>query len=157
MIDYFLGGEGKLQPANATGALIVVEPERGYLMQLRDQKSGIFYPGHWGVFGGAIDQGETPEQSLSRELTEELGLKATRVTYFTEFTFDFGFNGLGHFTRRYFEVPVERNVINSLVLGEGSAFKVFSAHELLTGRRIVPFDAFAIWLHVGRDQIAAQR
>ena len=68
MTDYFPGGEGRLKPADAAVALIVVGHERRYLMQLRDQKSGIFYPGHWGLFGGATDPGESPEQTLEREL-----------------------------------------------------------------------------------------
>ena len=157
MKDFFLGGEGKLEPANAAGALIVVGTQRHYLMQLRDQKAGIFYPGHWGVFGGAIEPGEPPEETLTRELHEELGLTVTTISYFTEFSFDFGFNGLGHFTRRYFEVPIEPAEIDKIVLREGSAFRLFSARELLNAQRIVPFDAFAIWLHAGRNQIVYRR
>lgn len=157
MNDFFLGGEGKLSPANAAGALIVVGTERHYLMQLRDQKTGIFYPGHWGVFGGAIDPGETPEQTLTRELHEEIGLTVSTIRYFTEFSFDFGFNGLGRFTRRYFEVPIEPSQIDKIVLREGSAFRLFPARTLLNARRIVPFDAFAIWLHAGRNQIVDHR
>ena len=48
-MDFFLGGEGSLRPANAVVAIIVVD-ETSYLMQLRDQKPNIFYPGHWGLF-----------------------------------------------------------------------------------------------------------
>ena len=75
MADYFLGGEGQLTPGDAAVALIVLEDGR-YLMQHRDQKPGIFYPGHWGLFGGAIDADETPEIALRRELEEELGLSS---------------------------------------------------------------------------------
>ena len=56
MADFFLA-EGRLRPADAAAALIVVGADGHYLMQLRDQKAGIFYPGHWGLFGGAIDPG----------------------------------------------------------------------------------------------------
>jgi 8-oxo-dGTP pyrophosphatase MutT (NUDIX family) len=157
MNDFFLGGEGKLDPANAAGALIVVGTQRHYLMQLRDQKTGIFYPGHWGVFGGAIEPGETAEETLTRELHEELSLTVSTISYFTEFSFDFDFNGLGRFTRRYFEVPIEPSEIEKIVLREGSAFRLFSARKLLNVQRIVPFDAFAIWLHAGRNQIVDRR
>ena len=37
-------------------------------MQLRDQKPNIFYPGHWGLFGGAIEENEDPTVALKREL-----------------------------------------------------------------------------------------
>ena len=40
-----------------------------YLLQLRDFNSSIIYPGHW----GAIEEGESPETAISRELIEEIG------------------------------------------------------------------------------------
>jgi 8-oxo-dGTP diphosphatase len=33
-----------------------------------------FYPGVWDIVGGHRREGETPEQTLARELTEELGI-----------------------------------------------------------------------------------
>jgi hypothetical protein len=33
-------------------------------MQLRDENPSIVAPGCWGLFGGHLDPGETPEQSL---------------------------------------------------------------------------------------------
>lgn len=74
--DHFLGGETGLHPGDAAVALIVVDNER-YLMQLRDQKGGIFYPGHWGVFGGALEPGEAVDAALRREILEELGYRIT--------------------------------------------------------------------------------
>src|SRR5262249_59560855 len=62
-----------LRPGNAVAAIIVVEGQ--YLLQLRDAKPGIFFPAHWGCFGGGVDPGETVEQALVRELEEELGAK----------------------------------------------------------------------------------
>ena len=146
MTDYFLGGEGRLRPADAAAALIIVG-QGNYLMQLRDQKPGIFYPGHWGLFGGAVDPGESPEKALRRELEEELGLKVQTMRYFTEFSFDFSFSGLGRFARKFFEVPVESAVVGRLVLGEGAAMRICTAREILTSLPVVPFDSFALWLH----------
>jgi 8-oxo-dGTP pyrophosphatase MutT (NUDIX family) len=146
MSDYFLGGEGRLSPSDAAVALITVD-KGNYLMQLRDQKPGIFYPGHWGLFGGAVDPGESPEGTLRRELEEELGLQLQQMRYFTEFVFDFSFGGLGRFARKFYEVQIDYAAIGKLVLGEGAAMQVFSAREILTGLRVVPFDSFALWLH----------
>ena len=148
--DFFLA-EGRLTPADAAVALIVVDETR-YLMQLRDQKAGIFYPGHWGLFGGGVDEGETPERALMRELAEELQLTAGIVRYFTEFTFDFGFAGLPRVLRRYFEVPVTGGAIEAVVLGEGADLRMFCAEEILSMPRIVPYDAFAIWMHAVRSR-----
>ena len=148
-MDYFLN-EGRLRPTNAAVALITVGERPHYLMQLRDQKSGIFFPGHWGLFGGAIDPGEAPEITLRRELKEELHLEAPEPTYFTEFQFDFSFCGYGRLIRRCYEVRIADSALPKLVLGEGADMRVFSAAEILTRSRVAPYDALAIWLHASR-------
>jgi len=55
-------------------AVVVILPyiQSKVLMQLRDAKKGIVFPGCWGFFGGSINEGETPEDSARRELLEEL-------------------------------------------------------------------------------------
>jgi 8-oxo-dGTP pyrophosphatase MutT (NUDIX family) len=153
MMDYFLD-ECRLRPASASAALITVGGTH-YLMQLRDQKSGIFFPGHWGLFGGAIDLGESPEQTLRRELKEELGLSVNSVQYFTEYAFDFSFCGYGNLIRRFFEVPIERHVVDQLNLREGETMRLFTAQEILTTPRVVPFDSFALWMHASRHVLKA--
>ncbi len=59
-----------------------------YLLQLRDFKSSIIYPGHWGAFGGAIEEGESPRSALDRELIEEIGYAPEALNYFREFSKD---------------------------------------------------------------------
>ena len=38
------------------------------LIYLRDDKPAIPFPNHWDFFGGHVEEGETPEQALVREL-----------------------------------------------------------------------------------------
>ncbi len=149
-VDYFLSEDVDLTPSNAVVGLIVCDDGR-YLMQLRSQKPSIFYPGHWGLFGGAVDPGETADAALSRELREELGVEGLNASYFTEFTFDFDFCGHGRVWRRYYRIEVTTSSVRDMVLGEGNDLRAFKAAEILTGHRVVPYDAFAIWLDATRQ------
>jgi 8-oxo-dGTP pyrophosphatase MutT (NUDIX family) len=56
----------------AAVAVAILYQEGKFLMQLRDDFPGIIYPGHWGLFGGHLEPGETPEAALKRELLEEI-------------------------------------------------------------------------------------
>lgn len=59
----------------AFAAAIVLTKDRKILLQLRADDSRSF-PGCISTFGGRIEDGETPIQSLIRELREELGAEA---------------------------------------------------------------------------------
>src|SRR5512146_1078245 len=45
------------------------------LIYLRDDKPDIPFPNHWDFFGGHLEEGETPEEALVREVKEELGIE----------------------------------------------------------------------------------
>jgi len=56
-------------------ALCFIENQEGkFLLQLRDNKPNILFPGHWGLFGGRLEGRENYEQGLLREVEEEIGL-----------------------------------------------------------------------------------
>jgi 8-oxo-dGTP pyrophosphatase MutT (NUDIX family) len=152
----FLGSRATLRPAHAVAALLQLADGR-YLMQLRDSNPAIFYPDHWGCFGGAVDAGEAPVAALVRELREELQVivAPADVTRFTEFTFDFGFAGDGIRLRTYYGVTLPQSDLDGLVLGEGADLAAFEAESLLALPRLVPYDAFALWMHHARGRIAA--
>lgn len=44
-------------------------------MQLRDDRPDIHNPNCWGLFGGALEPGETPEQTVMREIEEETSIR----------------------------------------------------------------------------------
>jgi len=52
--------------------IILVNEKGELLLQLRDNKPGIFYPDYWGLLGGEIDEDEDPLDGLNRELNEEI-------------------------------------------------------------------------------------
>jgi 8-oxo-dGTP diphosphatase len=59
-----------------------------YLLQLRDFKSSIIYPGHWGAFGGGVEEGESPIVAMDRELTEEIGCSPEILNFYREIYID---------------------------------------------------------------------
>jgi len=57
-------------------AVILPYQDNKILMQLRDQKTGIVYPGKWGFFSGTMKYGEEPIETARRELYEEIGYES---------------------------------------------------------------------------------
>jgi len=131
---------------DAVAAIIVLDDGR-YLMQLRDDKPGVFYPGHWGLFGGGLEPDEDPETGLRRELSEELALDAPDLRYVTRFDFDFTAFGSGRCFRLFYEVRLPAAALDGLRLGEGERMEAVPLPELLLYRRVAPYDSFALWMH----------
>jgi 8-oxo-dGTP diphosphatase len=57
--------------------IIFHNPAGKILLYLRDDLATIPEPGKWDLFGGRVEDGETPEQAIVRELKEELWLRST--------------------------------------------------------------------------------
>lgn len=150
--DLFLTATPPLSMRDAVAAIITTMDGR-YLVQLRDDLPGIWYPGHWGCFGGAVDAGETPEQSLRRELQEELQLDAPVSSVFTQFDYDLRPIGQPKVFRLYYEVRIAESDVAKFVLGEGAAMELVPAAELLINRPVTPYDAFAIWMHAQQHRL----
>ncbi|MBI4063332.1 MAG: NUDIX domain-containing protein [Elusimicrobia bacterium] len=62
---------------NKNHCFVVILPvaRKRILMQLRDPKPRIPYPGHWGFFGGAVHAKEKAQKAAARELAEEIGYR----------------------------------------------------------------------------------
>ena len=149
--NLFLTADNKLQALDAVAGLIVLEDGR-YVMQLRDAIPDIFYPDHWGCFGGAVNAGENSVQALRRELLEELEFEVVNAKEFIRFDFDLTNLGQKKVYRIYYEVPVPAKSCVRFTLREGAQIKAFSGTEILSEPRVTPYDAYAIWLHMRRSR-----
>jgi nucleoside triphosphatase len=65
-------------PHRLVAAALVRNREGDYLLCKMPETRGVF-PGQWGLPGGGVEPGETLEDSLRREVREEVGLELTEV------------------------------------------------------------------------------
>ncbi len=152
--ELFVDDTSTLPLGDAVAAIIVLD-DGEYVLQQRDLKPGIWYPDHWGCFGGGVDDGETPRQALDRELFEELQLEPLDAEDLCSFDFDLTAMGYRVFYRRYFVVRMERQRFEQCVLQEGRDLGSFDARRMFLDLRLTPYDSFALYLHANAKQFAA--
>src|SRR5690242_457615 len=56
-----------------------------YLFLQKRSKDSTFGPGVFGMFGGGIEEGESPETALFREIQEELDYEPRNVSLFRQY------------------------------------------------------------------------
>lgn len=111
-------------------AIAILHQQGQFLMQLRDDLPTILYPGHWALFGGHLEPGESLDAAMRRELLEEIGYVPPTLTPF----------------RRYADAQVIRHVyqgqltvdLSSLVLAEGMDMALVTPDEIERGDRYSP-------------------
>lgn len=140
-------GAARMAPQDAAAAFITVGDD-GYLMQLRDDKPGIFCPGQWGLFGGAQDEGEGPAEALARELGEELHLHVAPADLGFCFAFGVSFRGQAVCQRAFYEIALDPRRLKDLTLAEGQAMRVLSRAEVFAPKtKLCSYDAYALLTH----------
>jgi len=96
---------------------------------LLQDRRGISKAGEeWGYFGGHIEKGETPKQTLMRETKEELSYNLKTGEY----------RHLGHFVDTFNNMTIDRQVyiapmplLSKLKLTEGKKMKLFTLKQAL--------------------------
>ena len=67
-------------------AAIILENDKGeFLLYLRDNKPDIPFPDHCDLIGGHVEEGETPEEALIREVKEELDIDLKDYTFYKKY------------------------------------------------------------------------
>lgn len=109
------------------GTAIIIENSDGkFLLQLRDNKQTIKYPNCWVLFGGGNKKNETTEQTIVREIKEELNLLLEDFSFYRNFIYeDFEEKHLQYIYYKKWDLD-----ISNLNLNEGQAMKFFSVNEI---------------------------
>ncbi len=108
--------------------LAVLTVRNGYVLQHRDDHPGIPWPGHWGLFGGGVERGESPIHAIKREIREELCLDVLawrRLWVFINYS-PF-WDRIYHCTTFAADIT---DMWQAHVLGEGQETGVFPLHAL---------------------------
>lgn len=119
---------------------ILLDDSGEVLLQLRDLKPGVTYPGYWGLFGGTLEPGETGAEAVAREIQEEISYRLTHFGQLREFVF----NG----KRELAFVGLVQEELAKLVLTEGREKAFFKPSDL--GRlQIRPDDRETLEIYLG--------
>ena len=132
--------KGFIELEKRIAATILIDEDERILLQLRDNNPQIGHPNHWGLFGGKIEENETPRTAAIREIGEELGIIVESKGF--------------HFLGEYNELPNKTHYtfcyrggqeLNQVVLMEGQRIGYFFSDELpqregslLEGHPLIP-------------------
>ena len=97
------------------------------LLYLRDNKPEIPFPDHWDLIGGHIEEGETPEEALVREVKEELDIDLKEYIFYKKYECLYGdaYDNIKYIYSGKINLPIEE-----VTLLEGVRPQYFSRSEI---------------------------
>ena len=109
-------------------AAIIFENDKGeFLLYLRDNKPEIPFPDYWDLIGGHVEEGETPEDALVREVKEELDIDLKEYSFFKIYDCLTGdaYENIKYIYTGKINIPIEE-----ITLLEGVRPQYFSREEI---------------------------
>ena len=108
-------------------AIILENDNNEILLYKRDNKPGLPFPGHWDLIGGHVEDGETPEEALVREVREELDIELTEYAFYKTYECLTGdaYENIKFIYTGKINIPIE-----DITLLEGDYPKYFSREEI---------------------------
>ena len=108
---------------------IPINAEGKILLQQRDNRPDLRCPGHWATFGGAVEDGETPDEALRRELLEEIELELPMKLWRFE-EYPIALDGQKVIVESYTYVGYIDRKVSEITLNEGQALGFFGLEDL---------------------------
>ncbi|GAB6096444.1 hypothetical protein JCM14469_26970 [Desulfatiferula olefinivorans] len=105
-------------------SILFVNRRNRLLLFLRDDKPGLPHAGMWDLPGGHVEDGESPDQCIVREMNEELGLDLDDVSLFRIYDFEDRLE--------YVYVKAWDPDITTLKMTEGQGLRWFSEDDIRT-------------------------
>ena len=127
---------------------IIYDSKGKLLLQKRDLKKSIYFPGLWGVFGGACEKNESPSEAIIREIYEELQISITPPKLFITIKINSVDLGSEQRKRHFYEINFCEEMKHNISLQEGAGYAFFNQKELPKVTEIVPFDLAAVTMFV---------
>jgi predicted peptidase len=112
----------------AVVSVILLDADGRILLQQRDDKPDLLYAGWWTIFGGYVEDGETPDDAIQREMREELDLDLHVSVWKTYDCPVRSKPGAVH-TRNIVYVGRLDRPVQSLTLREGQGMQLFTPDE----------------------------
>ena len=123
-IEQYLELTKRLHEAKAEQGVsaILINPQGQVLLQQRDDNPAIRYPGHWSLFGGTVEDDESPAEAVAREVQEEIDFELRNFGLFREFVQN---------NKREFAFAGELTAsLDELTLSEGQGMNFFYPSQL---------------------------
>lgn len=127
---------------------IIYDSEGKLLLQKRDLKKSIFFPGLWGVFGGACEKNENGSETIVREIYEELRIPIALPKLFITLEITSIDLSSEPRNRQFYEVHFSEEMKHNIALQEGEGYHFFNPNELPDATEVVPFDLAAVTMFV---------
>ena len=108
---------------------IPLNTEGKILLQLRDDKPELRFPNHWTTFGGAVVDGETPDEAIHRELLEEIELELP-LKFWKSDDYHMEDNGQKFIVESFTYVGRIDRKAEDITLNEGQALGYFGPEDL---------------------------
>jgi len=111
-------------------SIFLINPKKEMLLQLRDNKKWIPYPGYWACIGGGIEEDESEYEAVKREIKEEIDCEIKNIKMIGKINIKKDFLSLHDSDVSIFKGNINIPA-NEIKLNEGQKVEFFKMEELL--------------------------